>query len=352
MHINKIYLLSKFLIYTSFICVLNTTQATPPPIPQYYYDDIYIPQNKLKPNDVLPMISFKPVIMDFDFKKIMEYLYGLPVDSFISDQTYSDLYASNPAIGFTLKNEFQNQKILFQFVPDRAIFFDLKGIRHELIGVRQVPLTDDFKRYKYEDHSAMSTQFFIIQYLDPKQPRKIKIESALNIKQSLKESIYTDPHTLNRFGVLENKKNILKISEDTQALILFFKNSFDQPTKIQFKLLELNIEKPLQIIDVDVIGDITENIDFIPAPGSRIMNRLSYYNTYDFEKYIKINVVDEKNNGYYDLDIVLQHQLIKPLVDGEKPYEIYRKYRYDTVQNKYVKIHEEKRNIEQKLNQS
>lgn len=150
MHINKIYPLSKFLIYASFISVLNTTQATPPPIPQYYYDDIYISKNKVKPNEVLPMINFKAVIMDFDFKKIMEYLYGLPVDSFISDQTYSDLYASNPAIGFTLKNEFQNQKILFQFVPDRAIFFDLKGIRHELIGVRQVPLTDDFMRYKYE----------------------------------------------------------------------------------------------------------------------------------------------------------------------------------------------------------
>lgn len=43
------------------------------------------------------------------------------------------------------------------------------------------------------------------------------------MKQSLKESIYTDPHALNSFGVLENKKNILKISKDTQALILFFK---------------------------------------------------------------------------------------------------------------------------------
>lgn len=330
-------------ILLSFTCLSNVTFALQLVRPTYDKTDIVIPSKTARPNPVVPLKKFKSVQMDFDYKNIISYLYGLDKAKLLEDPTFPNRGLGKPnssAISFLFKDSFKGNKILFQFTPDRIYFHDLNGERFDLFGVRQIPLSNDLTKFRYSENSAMSTQFFILKYLDvDNNAYKIELKSANNPNQMIKESIYADTYSLRNFS---EQDNLVKISENKQAFVLHVKNSFYEPTKIKVKLLILNFDSDLEIIDLDTIADITEDIEFKPRAGQKIKNRLRYKDPYFYEEYLKIDTSKNEKNEFYDVQLEMQHQLFRPLNRGELPYKIIRTYVYNQNTKKYQKVSEEK----------
>ena len=327
----------------TLILFSNNVIALQPVKPTYDKTEVLIPTKGTQPNSVVPLKEFKKIKMDFDYKNIISYLYGLDENSLVKDPSFPEVGISKPsssAISFLLNKPYENNNILFQFTPDRIYFRDLKGDEYHLIGIRQVPLSKDLKTFLYNENSAFSTQFFVIRYVDPqKSPYQIELISAINPTQMIKESIYTDTYSLRN---LSEKDNLIQISHDKQAFILHVKNSFYEPTKVQLKLLTLDIDSNLEVIDLDIVADITENLYFQPKEGQWISNRQLYRNPYFYDDYLKIYTSNHITDGLFDIKVEMEYQLFKPLTSDELPYKVLREYSYNKKNKRYEKISEKK----------
>ncbi|WP_162626646.1 hypothetical protein, partial [Acinetobacter sp. CFCC 10889] len=304
-------LIKKILISLIIMINLGTTNAQMPEIPQSKFNSVYIFPKNIKPFPAYPMKDFQITEMNFNFIDIMSYLYGIPREAFKNiDIEESKMGGSFGVGGYLVDLPFKQQKMIFQFYPDRIYFKDLNGIRHELIGVRQVQYDSDRKSYFYCASCSFSTQFFIIRYLENGSPYRIKIESALNKKQSVKETILADIYSLRN---IDSNDDLIKISEKQQAFVIHVKNDFYEPTKVKLKLLILNFDKPMELIDLATIADVTDDPEFKPEEGDTIRNKLYYEDSFPYKDNFKLEVLETKHSGFFDIKLIIKDQLIKKL---------------------------------------